>query len=279
MSDGTHNFFSLPQINNLALFAPFLRAFPSHSSVILSPEILFPKENDLNNELKNSPRDFSAMGKKSAGTKSPSSLARSARNATKHGLAGKSFILLHTEDPDVFAIHKKQYYLALRPTDVIECNYVDRMAEQSWLMQRLNAMEAEAMSLQIEEQRKVSNKPVFEALLEEQENGDSIDTSDLPPLYSEVGLAYLAGEHLTEKNSTFVGLQRYRVTIERNFERAHKSLLAVRQGKQSTPTASCMLPSFDNVGLFRPSPTLQKVLQQVKTQRRKAKSNPDREAA
>ncbi len=227
-------------------------------------------------------RDFSAMGKKAAGTKSASGLAQSARNSTKHGLTGNAFYVLHNEDPDVFAAHKKQYYEALRPTDVIECSYVDRMVEQSWRLHRVNAMEAEALSLQIEEQRKLTNLNTLNACLEgdqaaqqestEQDEIEPNNSQPIPALYSETYLAWLAGGHLAKHNPSFANLHRYRNSIERTYERAHKSLLSLRSGKQPNLAAPYMLPAPQGASLFKPSPTQQRMLQQIQAKR--AKSTP-----
>jgi hypothetical protein len=232
-------------------------------------------------------RDFSAMGKKAAGSKSESGLARSARNSTKHGLTGNAFYVLHNEDTDVFAAHKKQYYEALRPTDVIECSYVDRMVEQSWRLHRVNAMEAEALSLEIEEQRKQTNLNTLNACIEDddatqpkQTGPDEIELArtelaetepgnphPLPALYSETYLAWLAGGHLAKHNAAFANLHRYRNSIERTYERAHKSLLSLRAGKQPNLAAPYMLPAPEGSSIFKPSPTQQRMLQQIKAKR------------
>jgi len=59
-------------------------------------------------------------GSHSVGPATVDGKARSARNAVRHGLSGRTFFLLPDEDPEEFAAHEAECLAAWRPRDHAE---------------------------------------------------------------------------------------------------------------------------------------------------------------
>jgi hypothetical protein len=194
-------------------------------------EIQNPLTPDSN--LSNPSRDYAAIGKKGGLAKSERARSASARNATKHGLTGQTFFLLHTEDEDAFAAHRARLYKSLAPANAIEATYVDRIVENSWRIARVTCMETSVLRLEIEKQR-------------------TARLSDSPPehqdLYTEAFLGFLALEALA-KNTTFESFNRYRAGFERAIMRLHKALSTARSTSQPTelPSLDSLLPETPSV--------------------------------
>ncbi len=156
-------------------------------------------------------------GRLGQGRKSPAGLAASSKNATKHGLSSKSFVLLPTEKRELFFAHKLQLEKALQPRDAYEFELVSQMVEAIWLINRSKEMERTALRLEIQRQR-----------LAHEEEGMPFDESIL---------AWLATEALTLRNPAFANLSRYRAQHERTLFRAQRALEAHRKTKPVIPPA------------------------------------------
>jgi len=73
--------------------------------------------------------------KKSTGPKTPEGKAKSAQNATTHGLTA-SHDVIKGESQEEFDAHKKGFLDALKPTDAVEEFLADRVVSLSWRLKR-----------------------------------------------------------------------------------------------------------------------------------------------
>ncbi len=175
-----------------------------------------------------------ANGRLAKGAKSPEGLARSARNATKHGLSGRSFCLLSNEDPEQFEAVRAQYFAIFNPRDPIEVNFATQFVEAYWLQQRCSLFIARTLSQEIAEQR---------------------DThKESSPGLTEVDLAVYSSATLHDRSNLIQIYERYRSTHTRNMLRFHSAIIRHREsfgtasslpaaGDQSTPE-SMFLPGL-----------------------------------
>lgn len=154
-------------------------------------------------------------GRLAKGAKSPAGLAHSSRNAVKHGLSGGAFCLLNNEDPELFALQKAELFASLKPRDAIEVNFVTRIVEATWLLQRCQLLSARAFSDEIEVQR--------------QENAET------HPYLTETDLAMHAAETLHKRTRMPEVYERYRIAQERSLLRFHNALIKHRNtlGKET----------------------------------------------
>ncbi len=163
-----------------------------------------------------------AHGRLGSGAKTPEGLARSAKNATKHGLSSRSFCLLSNEDPSLFAEHQAAITATLAPRNPLEAELVDKIIESKWLMNRVTEIETRVLSCELSVQR--AERAGIEG----------------PPDVAtrEATLIFFAMESLETKSKTFSNLARYRATHERAYYRALNTLQKIRGGPKTLATDS-----------------------------------------
>src|SRR5882757_10581692 len=81
-----------------------------------------------------------ANSKKSTGPKTDAGKARSAMNATKHGLAGQT-VVLPGEDLAAYQALRKRFFNETRPVGILEEQCVEMMANKTWLLARADALQ------------------------------------------------------------------------------------------------------------------------------------------
>jgi hypothetical protein len=81
-----------------------------------------------------------ANAKKSTGPKTEAGKARSAMNATKHGLAGQT-VVLPGEDLAAFESLRKRFFAELRPKGILEEQCVETITNKTWLLARADALQ------------------------------------------------------------------------------------------------------------------------------------------
>ncbi|MCC6540564.1 MAG: hypothetical protein IT162_23650 [Bryobacterales bacterium] len=157
-----------------------------------------------------------ANGAKSRGPVTPEGKARSAANATRHGLTAATSvndtadsICLFNEDRDAFTRLHEGLIAKYLPTDLPEELLVQEMAVARWRQQRLWVIEGALMDKQIS-----ANEPTAR-----QEQGDLLDDR------LRVALAF---EHLAERGPSLSLLIRYENRLSRQFQRCLDRLLAGR---------------------------------------------------
>src|SRR3954469_7170793 len=84
-------------------------------------------------------------GARSLGPATPSGKARSALNGTRHGLRGRTFVILPDEDPAEWTALLDGYLARFRPADAAETRCVERLAAYDWREDRLERLEAETL--------------------------------------------------------------------------------------------------------------------------------------
>ena len=88
-----------------------------------------------------------ANAQHSTGPKTPEGKKISSQNALRHGLTGQKIVLMPTEDPEVYNLHLKSFTDDLRPQGAIETHLVQTLADTSWRMNRVMALETDLLTL------------------------------------------------------------------------------------------------------------------------------------
>jgi hypothetical protein len=123
--------------------------------------------------------------------------ARSARNALKHGLRAKKFVM-SDEDADAYQEYRIELMNELRPLGTLETGYANRIAQELWRSQRCMAIEAEMFDHERE----------------------GIGERD-----------YTLGEVFARGSKGVALLIRYQTAIDRSLERAVRSLQRLQRGR------------------------------------------------
>ncbi len=132
--------------------------------------------------------------------------ARSAQNATKHGLFSQQPVL-PTENPEEYQAMRQQFFDELQPEGILETLLVERIINAAWRMRRFGQIEAEVLA----------NK------LNQIEEGEE----------NRLGLAFLRSESTDHQMGR---LYRYEMALERSFYRALKELAALQTARRSEKT-------------------------------------------
>jgi hypothetical protein len=85
-------------------------------------------------------------GALSTGPATADGKARSARNAVRHGLSGRTFFLLPDEDPEEFAAHEAECLAAWRPRDHAEREAAQGAVRAMWREIRGDRLEAQVLT-------------------------------------------------------------------------------------------------------------------------------------
>jgi hypothetical protein len=107
-----------------------------------------------------------ANAEKSTGPRTDAGKQRSKLNALRHGLTGQT-VVLPTEDHDAYQLHAKRLFDHFRPVDALEQQLVQALADNSWRLNRVTAVETNLFALGITENetRVHANHPEAEAAL------------------------------------------------------------------------------------------------------------------
>src|SRR3954470_6655398 len=84
-------------------------------------------------------------GALSRGPAAPEGKVRSALNGTRHGLRGRTFVILPDEDPAEWLALLDGYLARFRPAGAAEPRCVERLAACDWREDRLERLEAETL--------------------------------------------------------------------------------------------------------------------------------------
>jgi hypothetical protein len=145
-------------------------------------------------------------GARSAGPVTAVGKACSARNATRHGLAGASLFLLADEDPEDYASHEALWLRTLNPTDLAEREAALAAVRALWRESRADRLEAQVLN-------------------------DLFAADDLEDEAEAKAVKRAAWRALST-------LLRYRARVQREHDRARRELDALRQRpRQLAPAA------------------------------------------
>ena len=89
-------------------------------------------------------------GARSRGPKTAAGKARSARNATRHGIASRTFVLVREEERAAHAALCTDLSARLRPRGALEEHWVQRLLDALWRLSRLDLLEARALEALLE---------------------------------------------------------------------------------------------------------------------------------
>jgi hypothetical protein len=89
-----------------------------------------------------------ANAQHSTGPKTPEGKQKSSLNALRHGLTGQ-IVVMPTEDLAAYQQHLKSFTGELNPKGVIEANLVQALADTSWRLNRVAALETNLLTLGI----------------------------------------------------------------------------------------------------------------------------------
>lgn len=155
-----------------------------------------------------------AKNKSKPGPKTPTGKARSAANATKHGLCAGS--VLATEDPQQF----KSYIAAMKdeldPVGPVETLLVNRAAMYGWRLMRAVGLESESIAHQA---RAVIKKAEMEEML--------------CPLSSAITPTPNAASSLALGSEELAKLRRYEIAAERGLFRTVRELWASQDRRKA----------------------------------------------
>jgi hypothetical protein len=85
-------------------------------------------------------------GSLSRGPVTPEGKARSARNATRHGLCAKTLLLADDQDAAALAALRGALLARHLPRDESEAHWVEELAFAAWRQRRLRTLEAEVLA-------------------------------------------------------------------------------------------------------------------------------------
>ena len=159
-----------------------------------------------------------ANGAKSKGPQSEQSREKSAKNAVQHGLTSTHNILLAGEDPARFQEMCAEYEQAYHPNGAVENHLVQDMVAARWRIRRLWNIEARLLD-------------------EEMASHDAGLAAQRPDLDGATHLA-LAFRRLADESRSFALISRYESRLQRQHERAVRTLRdlqSARQPKQAAP--------------------------------------------
>jgi hypothetical protein len=158
-----------------------------------------------------------ANGAKSRGPTTTEGKEKSSRNALKHGLtAGSGNILLDCEDPDEFEETFNKLLGIHEPATPAENDIVEEMVAARWRIRRMWTIETGLLNAEVLTQQ--SSPSVSE--------GASPDAS--------INLAS-AFRTLADDSRSLALASRYEARLQRNYDRAYKTLRELQQERKSQP--------------------------------------------
>jgi len=145
-----------------------------------------------------------ANAKHSTGPRTESGKQRSSLNALRHGLTGH-VIVLPSEDHVAYENHTRRLSDDLQPKGALEEQLVQSLADTSWRINRVAALETNLLSLGIHEQ------------------SDQIDTA-----HPEAHAALAMAASIREQTRALANLSMHEHRLSRQFERALKQLREIQ---------------------------------------------------
>jgi len=89
-----------------------------------------------------------ANARHSTGPKTPEGKKHSSLNALRHGLTGQ-IVVMPTEDLEAYQLHLKSFTDELNPKGAIEAHLVQALADTSWRLNRVAALETNLLTMGI----------------------------------------------------------------------------------------------------------------------------------
>jgi hypothetical protein len=147
------------------------------------------------------------------GPKTPAGKARSAMNATKHGLTAKS-VVIADEDPAEFQVLLDQYVADFAPETGAERDLVREMAVCQWRLQRSWKIES----------------AMFDMAVGSTEERVHEEWEDAPKSF----VLATAWKHMADDGSGYKLLDRYETRLTRRYDKAIATLRQLKADRKST---------------------------------------------
>ena len=165
-----------------------------------------PTTNGTNPEPTSDPRAEinRANSQHSTGPRTPAGKQRSSLNALRHGLTGH-VIVLPSEDHAAYQHHTRRLFDDLQPKGALEEQLVQSLADTSWRINRIVALETNLLALGIHEQ------------------SNNIDTA-----HPEVHAALAMAASVREQTRALSNLSAHEHRLSRQFERTLKQLREIQ---------------------------------------------------
>ncbi len=145
-----------------------------------------------------------ANAQHSTGPRTEAGKQRSSLNALRHGLTGH-VIVLPSEDHSAYAAHTKRFFDDLQPKGALEQQLVQSLADSSWRLNRVVALESNLLTLGMTEQ------------------SAAINTSE-----AEVHAALATAASLREQTRALANLSTHEHRLSRQFERTLDQLREIQ---------------------------------------------------
>jgi hypothetical protein len=155
---------------------------------------------------------------RSTGPKSEQGKAISSRNAIKHGIQAQIAVLPNERQEDYDA-NVEAFIRKFQPQDDVERRLVERMADCEWRLIRSRYIETAAIELQVEETRELVDGR-YESIEEPARVAYALQLLD------------------PGQSSAYQNNQRHESRLHRHYERAYKTLCAMRKQATSAPMAA-----------------------------------------
>jgi hypothetical protein len=150
-----------------------------------------------------------ANAQHSTGPKTAEGKQRSSLNALRHGLTGQ-IVVMPAEDLAAYQQHLKSFTEQLNPKGIIEANLVQALADTSWRLNRVAALETNLLTLGIA----TAASPVIDA----------------PP---EVQDAFAIVAALESQSKALSNLSLHSQRLSRQFERTANQLRELQEARRS----------------------------------------------
>jgi hypothetical protein len=172
--------------------------------------------------------------RKSTGPRTPQGKARSARNATSHGLFCKDLVL-PDEPQRVFHAMRNLFISSLNPQDITELMLVDRIVAANWKLRRLQ--EAERL-FYWDEENELLKIDALQGHLDRRYADDPHEDQprkpeDLRPIPAAVLLCTQLNSE--EDKGRFERMSRYEQRLEMSIHRAMRQLRQLRKDRMKAP--------------------------------------------
>jgi len=156
----------------------------------------------------NQPPDRAAINRanaqKSTGPRTEAGKQRSSLNALRHGLTGHTMVM-PTQDLAAYQLHVQEFLTEYHPKSATEKQLVQTIADTTWRLNRVMALETNLLTLGMTE------------------HADSVNTAD-----PEVHAALATAESLREQTKALANLSMYEQRLSRQFEKALKQLREIQ---------------------------------------------------
>ncbi len=165
-----------------------------------------------------------ANGSKSRGPVTPEGKLASSRNAITHGVLSTT-IVLKGESTDRFLDLLAALLEEFQPQTAFEESLIENMAVVRWRQMRIWGMEKAAMEHEMRRQGGISNS-----------------TNDLDPAEDAATRAAIAFRTLSDDSRSLELINRYESRYDRQYLRAHRRFLEVRDRRTPPPTPAPLNP-------------------------------------